>query len=443
MSDLFISYAREDKEFVSRLHDALEKRERNIWVDWEGIPPTAEWLAEIYGAIDASEAFVFVLTPDSVASEVCGTELQHAIEQNKRLIPLVFRDADSQLIPDSLRELNWIFIREGDDFEQAVDTLIEALDTDLDRVKAHTRLLVRAREWENRNHHSLLLRSRDLGEAEQQFVGGAELDPRPTPLQLRYVTASRRRAAKIQRITLSSVTLGMVVAIALAIVAWVQRQYSERRESAAIVQNIAPAKPMKALAQAITEMGQWFSDDVPEVRSSLLSALQMPRERTIYEMDDTWPVSTVALASNGSVAAALDPRYVPRDPSQSLAVWDSLGNSLPFEPIGSPITVLASCSAEPLVLIGSEDGSIRLWDMQARAEMQVARTESEGSAVPLWGTESDRAAPLARGESREEEPELNTYGVDQPPAELNTYGVEPRRLAVGGYGRRGANREQP
>lgn len=45
MADVFISYAREDIEFVRGLHDALGK-ERKIWVDWEGIRPSAEWLRE-------------------------------------------------------------------------------------------------------------------------------------------------------------------------------------------------------------------------------------------------------------------------------------------------------------------------------------------------------------------------------------------------------------
>lgn len=39
--------------------------------------------------------------------------------------------------------------RESDDFDSAVGSLIEALDTDLDWVRAHTRLLVRANEWDN------------------------------------------------------------------------------------------------------------------------------------------------------------------------------------------------------------------------------------------------------------------------------------------------------
>src|SRR5947209_5089856 len=75
MADLFISYAREDQDFVRRLHRALSRRGKEGWVDWEGIPPTAAWMAEIRSAIGGADAFVFVLSPDSAESKVCGDEL--------------------------------------------------------------------------------------------------------------------------------------------------------------------------------------------------------------------------------------------------------------------------------------------------------------------------------------------------------------------------------
>ena len=43
--DVFISYSRDDDAFVRRLYDALNEKERRAWVDWKGIPPTADWMA--------------------------------------------------------------------------------------------------------------------------------------------------------------------------------------------------------------------------------------------------------------------------------------------------------------------------------------------------------------------------------------------------------------
>ena len=192
MADVFISYSRKDKTFVQSLHEALSARDRETWVDWEGIPPTAEWLQEIYGAIEAADTFIFIISPDSVASDICKREIAHAVEQHKRLVPIVHRKVDTNVVPEALAALNWVFFHERDDFDNAVQTLITALDTDLDWVRRHTRLLVRAREWENKGQDkSLLLRGKDLHEAETWLAQATQKEPKPTTLQTEYIPASR------------------------------------------------------------------------------------------------------------------------------------------------------------------------------------------------------------------------------------------------------------
>ena len=71
MAEVFISYSRKDKEFVRRLGDALVKHQREAWVDWKDIPLTAEWQQEIFLNIQAADNFVFIISPDSVASANC------------------------------------------------------------------------------------------------------------------------------------------------------------------------------------------------------------------------------------------------------------------------------------------------------------------------------------------------------------------------------------
>src|SRR6266436_10206501 len=122
--EVFISYSRKDTDFVRRLDEALKRRDREAWVDWEDIRPTEEWMQAIYGAIDGVDTFVFVLTPDSVASVVCGREIAHAVAHNKRMVPIVARDVNADTVPEALAKLNWIFYRESDDFEKATDALI-------------------------------------------------------------------------------------------------------------------------------------------------------------------------------------------------------------------------------------------------------------------------------------------------------------------------------
>src|ERR1700757_4621407 len=154
MAEVFISYSRKDKDFVRRLDEALKSRGREAWVDWEDIRPTEEWMEAIYAAIEGADTFVFVLTPDSVASVVCGREIAHAAANNKRMVPIVARDLDVNTAPEALAKLNYIWFRDSDDFEKATDTLVSALDTDLDWVHAHTRLLTRAIEWESKGENN-------------------------------------------------------------------------------------------------------------------------------------------------------------------------------------------------------------------------------------------------------------------------------------------------
>src|SRR5436305_8762274 len=221
MADIFISYAREDRDFVHRLDESLKSRGREAWVDWEGIRPTEEFMQAIYGAIEAADTFIFVITPDSVASVVCCREIAHAAAHNKRMVPIVAQDVDAATVPEPLAKLNWIFCRDSDDFEKAIDTLISALDTDLKWVHAHTRLLTHAIEWNaNGKNNSFVLRGDDLRSAERWLAeAGAQKDRQPTALQTEYILASRKAAARRQRMTLGAVSFGFVVAIVLAVVA--------------------------------------------------------------------------------------------------------------------------------------------------------------------------------------------------------------------------------
>ena len=92
MSDVFVSYARVDQPFVRRLCASLALLSKDVWADFEDIPPTAAWLEEVFRGIDAAHTFAFVITPDSVRSETCRRELDHAVDHHKRIVPLVRRE---------------------------------------------------------------------------------------------------------------------------------------------------------------------------------------------------------------------------------------------------------------------------------------------------------------------------------------------------------------
>ena len=200
MADVFISYSRRDSELMRSLHDRITADGRDVWVDWEDIPHTADWLEEIRGAIEAADTFVFILSPDSLASETCGVELAHALDCSKRIVPVVVREVDAAEVPEPLRKLNWLFFRDGSEFENSYRALVGAIETDLDWVRAHTRLLVRACEWRDSNRdRSFLLTGSDLDDSERLLAGAYDHSPPPTELHVDYVTASRAEETRRQR----------------------------------------------------------------------------------------------------------------------------------------------------------------------------------------------------------------------------------------------------
>ncbi len=289
MASVFISYSRKDQDFVRTLYDALKAANRDAWVDWEGIPPTAEWLSEVYAAIDGADTFVFVLSPDSVASEVCGKEAAHAIESKKRIIPIVSRQVSAAEVKAveplaPLVALNWIFMRESDDFARGFEQLRFALDTDLDYWHLSGDLLVRAKKWaDGTKNANLTLRGPELAAAERWLTQGADKEPRPTALQLDYITASRRTASRRQRRVTAGISVALVVTLVLSIVSFTQFERAQSELVAVLRANQATLARALA-AQSSAELRDHHLD-----LAALLSA-------QAYRVDPTF-VTRDSLAS--------------------------------------------------------------------------------------------------------------------------------------------------
>jgi CHASE2 domain-containing sensor protein len=190
---VFISYSRRDKPFVQNLHSALSRLNQKAWVDWEGILPTEKWWPAIEAGIESAHTFVFVISPSSIASAVCTQEIEHAIQNNKRLVPILYQEVDPALVHPAMSSHNWVLMRDSDVFESAVRQLANTIETDLPYVRNHTRLLMKAIEWQ-RSHRdpSFLLRGSDLDHSEEWLKQGRSRTPKPTDLQAEYITTSRK-----------------------------------------------------------------------------------------------------------------------------------------------------------------------------------------------------------------------------------------------------------
>ncbi|HIK18017.1 MAG TPA: hypothetical protein IGS53_22390 [Leptolyngbyaceae cyanobacterium M33_DOE_097] len=100
---------------------------------------------------------------------------------------------DRATLHPELAKVQWLDFnhREGD-FSANFTELLRILDKDSDHLHAHTRLLLRAIEWNEKGRkESLLLRGDDLEQAEQWLAQNVGKEPQPTELQQSYVSNSR------------------------------------------------------------------------------------------------------------------------------------------------------------------------------------------------------------------------------------------------------------
>jgi WD40 repeat protein len=390
MSAVFISYSRKDIEPVRRMHAALAALDRQTWVDWEGIPPTAEWMQEIRAAIDAAQAFAFVLSPDSLASRVCREELDHAVAQGKRLIPVVCRDVVATDVPEALARLNWVYCRAHDDFDAAMALLVQAVDTDLAHVQTHTQLLLRAVDWAARGEDtSLTLRGAPLAAAERWLAEGAAQTPRPTALQTRFILQSRRSADRRRLSLLGAAGAALVVVAVLGVATFIERRNAAQQQTLAIAARLAADADLVREQSALGVPGASLERSVLLAAESSrqldalgVQALQTDRalRRALALQPPQWPVRQGFMEPYGQRAIAL-----PADGSVLLVSgglrldhWNAAG-----EFVHSPVEVQAPSIAAMAFAPGGRFVVTRS-DLGERGQLDVrdARSLAIRASVP-------------------------------------------------------------
>ncbi|MBC7872182.1 MAG: SUMF1/EgtB/PvdO family nonheme iron enzyme [Chitinophagaceae bacterium] len=95
---LFISYARVDKPYSLQIVNLLDIHE--VWYD-QRIYAGQQWWKEILRRLDWCEGFVYLMSPDSIASEYCRKEFELAQELGRHIFPVLILK-----IPEIPTELN-------------------------------------------------------------------------------------------------------------------------------------------------------------------------------------------------------------------------------------------------------------------------------------------------------------------------------------------------
>lgn len=253
-SDLFLSYRRKDVEFVKQLDAAFKKEGREVWIDWEDIPPGSTGFSDdIKRGIEGADAFVAVLSPDYLESTYCvDLELGYAVQLKKRIIPIVHRKFEGYDVPESIASINWVYFTphagQENAFDEAFLRVMEAMDSDYEHARTHTRLFLRAQEWDGNNRKGgYLLDGEGIEEAEMWIANAADKKPPPTDLHKVYIQSSRQMRTRRLRTIITWVSVSLIFTILLAVAAvffWIDASNQRQKAEA----NLALAQTSEANA---------------------------------------------------------------------------------------------------------------------------------------------------------------------------------------------------
>ena len=99
-AEVFVSYARTDRDRVMGLVERLRSASIGVWVDEGGIHGATLWGQEIVDAIDASKVMLLMISDSSINSDNVVKELSIASEDKKPILPVYLHSAE---IPRSMR----------------------------------------------------------------------------------------------------------------------------------------------------------------------------------------------------------------------------------------------------------------------------------------------------------------------------------------------------
>jgi tetratricopeptide (TPR) repeat protein len=239
---VFISYSRKDMAFADRLEAALKARGFEPLIDRSEIYAFEDWWRRIETLITRADTVAFILSPESVSSDIALKEVAFAASLHKRFAPIVFRRVDDEAVPEALARLNFIFFDDPSQFEESTNRLVEALSTDIAWIRQHTEFGEQARRWAlAKGPSGLLLRSPVLEEAERWIAERPPGAPAPTEQTQAFIRQSRQATTRRRNILTGSLAAGLILALVLAGIAYWQRGIAVEQRGIA-QQNEAQAK---------------------------------------------------------------------------------------------------------------------------------------------------------------------------------------------------------
>ena len=126
---MFLSYAYEDVDRVALLREELELLVDSVWID-SRLGGGQVWWDEILIQLRQCHLFVLALSPHSLRSEACRSELQYVVDLGRPFLAVRISDTDLVTAPEEIRRTQ----------------IIDFVGDDVNSVRALARALLRAEQ---------------------------------------------------------------------------------------------------------------------------------------------------------------------------------------------------------------------------------------------------------------------------------------------------------
>jgi hypothetical protein len=119
--DVFLSHSSVDAPWVHRLAADLQRYGVRVWLDREALLPGDAFVPALERALAQSRVVALIVSSESVASRWVQEEYQRAIGLGKRIIPVVFREAE---MPGFLQSRHRVDFRDPRQYDVNVQQLV-------------------------------------------------------------------------------------------------------------------------------------------------------------------------------------------------------------------------------------------------------------------------------------------------------------------------------
>jgi len=363
--DAFISYAHDaDGVFAAVVQRGLQhlakpwnrRRAMEVFRDETSLAVSPGLWPTIRAALDASRWLVLLASPEAARSDWVGEEITHWVSQ---------KGTDHLLIV--VTDGSWVWDKASGDISPvstasnpALRGVFPAEPKYLDMTWAHRDAGLTLRNARFRDQIATLAAA--IREIPKEDIEGEDV-------------RQQRRTRRIVRAVIATLTVLLLLASVLGVVANIQRQEAtQQRQEAIHERNAAISGQLSSESQLLggaapvisrlLSIAAWHLNRNSAARYAMLTAAAMPATRVLNETGE--PFQSVAFSPDGTtLAVGSGTSATATSGGGSVRLWEvATGRQAGVLDAGSqPILAVAFSHDGNIVAGGSGDGSVRLWDV--------------------------------------------------------------------------------